>query len=66
MSNVKNDYAYDTIEDYEKLVGYKVNDAFRIGWSMARLTNSIITKSQQMKGNLNYEKEACKDNTGQS
>ena len=58
MSNVKNDYAYDTIEDYEKLVGYNVNDAFRIGWSMARLTNSIITKSQQ-----NEKKLSSNNNT---
>jgi hypothetical protein len=32
----ENEYAYPTIEDYEDITGYKVNEAFRIGWSMAR------------------------------
>ena len=36
----KDDYAYKTIEEYEKILGQKVNDAFRIGWDMARMMNS--------------------------
>ena len=38
------DYAYSTIEDYEELVGFKVNDAFRVGWSMARTTNDLFAQ----------------------
>ncbi|MCK5610606.1 hypothetical protein KAR91_52525 [Candidatus Pacearchaeota archaeon] len=31
-------YAYKNIEEYEGIVDCKVNEAFRIGWSMARAT----------------------------
>jgi hypothetical protein len=30
------EYAWPTIEDYEKDMGHPVNEAFRIGWDMAR------------------------------
>ena len=30
------DYAYADIEEYEQIVGRKVNEAFRIGWDMGR------------------------------
>jgi hypothetical protein len=33
------DYAYPTVEYFEKMVGYTVNEAFRIGWQMARTKN---------------------------
>jgi len=36
------DYAYKTIEEYEETVGYKVNEAFRIGWAMARTTKAQL------------------------
>ena len=36
------DYAWPTIADYEKEVGFKVNDAFRAAWTMARTTNDIF------------------------
>ena len=36
------DYAYPTIEEYEKLTGYKVNEGFTIGWDMARITNKML------------------------
>ena len=36
------EYAYPTIEEYEKIAGFKVNEAFRIGWDMARTTNQMI------------------------
>ena len=36
------DYAWPTIADYEKEVGFKVNDAFQMGWDMARTTNDIF------------------------
>ena len=36
------DYAYETIEEYEEIVGVKVNETFRIGWTMARTTNAIL------------------------
>ena len=32
-------YAWPTIEDYEKTLGYKVNEACRMGWDMARFKN---------------------------
>jgi hypothetical protein len=35
-------FAYSTIEEYEELVGFKVNEAFRIGWLMARTMNSHL------------------------
>lgn len=30
------EYAYKTIKEYEEIVGYSVNEAFRMGWDMAR------------------------------
>lgn len=39
---MKPDYAYPTINDYESCIGYPVGEAFKIGWMMARTTNSII------------------------
>lgn len=30
------EYAWPTIEDYERDIGHPVNEAFRIGWDMAR------------------------------
>lgn len=36
------DYAWPTIADYEKEVGFKVNDAFRAAWTMARTTNDLF------------------------
>lgn len=36
------EYAYKTILEYEEIIGHKVNDAFRIGWDMARTTNAQL------------------------
>ena len=36
------DYAYKTIEEFEEIVEYKVNTAFRAGWKMARVTNKQL------------------------
>ena len=36
------EYTYKTIEEYEEIVGFKVNDAFRIGWDMARTKNKHL------------------------
>jgi hypothetical protein len=36
------DYAWPTIEDYEKEVGFEVNIAFRSAWAMARTTNDLF------------------------
>ena len=38
----KPDYAWPTVEDYEKETGYQVNDAFKMGWTMARTTNGFF------------------------
>lgn len=32
------EYAYKTIEEYEEIVGFKVGEPFRLGWTMARTT----------------------------
>jgi len=37
------DYAYKSIDEYEEITGIKVNDAFRIGWDMARATMTQLT-----------------------
>lgn len=42
VDSYKPDYAYSTIEEYENIVGYRVNDAFRNGWDMARTTNKQL------------------------
>lgn len=36
------DFAYATIEEFEEIVGYKVNEVFRNGWRMARTTNAQL------------------------
>jgi len=36
------DYAYETIKEFEDIVGHSVNEAFKIGWDMARITNSML------------------------
>ena len=36
------DYAWPTIADYEKEVGFEVNIAFRSAWTVARTTNDIF------------------------
>jgi hypothetical protein len=40
----KTDYAWPTIEDYEREAwgGNKVNAVFRAGWNMARTTNDMF------------------------
>ena len=39
---IDTDYAYQTIEEYEDIVEVRVNEAFRIGWDMARTTNKML------------------------
>ena len=36
------EFAYKDIAEYEDLVGYKVNDTFRMAWDMARTTMTTI------------------------
>jgi hypothetical protein len=35
-------YAFASIEDFERCVGYTTNDAFRGGWRMARTTKRML------------------------
>lgn len=43
MAGVKNnDYVYASVEEYEKYSGFTVNEAFRMGWDMARTTNALL------------------------
>jgi hypothetical protein len=41
------DYAYPTIEEYEEITGFKVNDTFRMGWAMARATNDVFKQMEK-------------------
>jgi hypothetical protein len=43
-------FAYPTIEFYENVVGYKMNDAFRTGWMMARMRESQFAVKQEKRG----------------
>jgi uncharacterized protein YfcZ (UPF0381/DUF406 family) len=36
------DYAWQTIEEYQKYVRLPIDYRFRIGWSMARMTNELL------------------------
>jgi hypothetical protein len=38
------DYAWPAIADYEKEVGFAVNDTFKAAWQMARATNDLFTR----------------------
>ena len=56
------DYAWPTIEDYENDVGFKVNDVFKIGWDMARTTNSFLTQlSEQTQENEDEDEDDDND-----
>jgi hypothetical protein len=41
------DYAWPTIADYEKEVGFEVNDAFKAAWTMARTTNDLFKQMEE-------------------
>jgi hypothetical protein len=43
----KPDYAWPTVQDYEREVGYEVNDTFKGAWAMARTTKDML---EQMSG----------------
>ena len=49
QSKAQPDYAWPTIEDYEKEVGFKVNDAFKAAWTMARTTNGFLKQMGETK-----------------
>ncbi len=36
------EYTWPTVAEYECDVGFKTNDAFRMGWDMARTTNKML------------------------
>jgi len=36
------DYAWPTVQDYEREVGYEVSDTFKGAWAMARTTNDMF------------------------
>jgi hypothetical protein len=38
------DFAYSTLDEYEGIVGFEVNEAFRTGWTMARTTNRMLAQ----------------------
>lgn len=48
------DYAWPTVEDYEKEIGLEVNAAFKIGWAMGRTTNGFL---QQLADNASSTQE---------
>ena len=41
------DYAWPTVADYEKDVGFEVNDAFKMAWAMARTTNALFAQMEK-------------------
>ena len=44
------DYAWPAVADYEKDVGFEVNDAFKMAWDMARTTNALFTQVEKNNG----------------
>jgi len=46
---VQPDYAWPTIADYEKEVGFEVNIAFRSAWAVARTTNDLFKQMGETK-----------------
>ena len=40
----KKEYLFENIENYERIVEFEVNEAFKIGWDMARLKWGTIEK----------------------
>jgi len=40
------DYAWPTVADYEKDVGFEVNEAFKAAWNMARTTNDLFSQME--------------------
>ena len=49
LNKAQPDYAWPTIEDYEKEVGFEVNDAFKAAWTMARTTNDLFKQMGETK-----------------
>jgi hypothetical protein len=47
MNTTEPDYAYKTVEEYESIVGFKVNQAFRMAWNLARITNQQLGITQE-------------------
>jgi len=43
-NSVKIDYAYKDISEVEEILGYTVNESFKTGFSMARMTNPMFGK----------------------
>ena len=42
-------YVYKNIAEYEEIVGYKTNEAFKTGWMMARVKNKHLGITQEEK-----------------
>jgi len=42
----RTDYAWPTLADYERDVGFQTNEAFRAAWNMARTTNKMLGFSE--------------------
>lgn len=42
-------YCYPTVEDYERLAGYKVNEAFKMAWNIARVKNKHLGITEEQK-----------------
>jgi len=43
------EYIFDSVEDYEKSTGIIVDDAFRIGWDLARIKKPQNDVEPQLK-----------------
>ena len=40
------EYMYESINEYEAIVGFKVNEAFRAGWAMARMRMPEVSENK--------------------
>ena len=55
----KPEYAYKSIEEYEEIIGAKVSNTFRFGWTMARTTMEHLGQLAKNSGGVmeNAEEE---------
>jgi hypothetical protein len=51
------DYAYKTIEEYEKIGRFRVNEAFKDGWMMARVTMDQLRQLARNSGGIMDDSE---------
>lgn len=64
QERVEPDYAWPTVADYEKDVGFEVNQTFKMAWDMARTTNSFLNQLAGVTPQpAQQEREKCSRNS---